>query len=509
MSKTFAAPLGRKIVAAILGTTLLALSLSFVLNLLPTIYSYRGNAAHRARAQAELLASSLTAAVDFDDAAAAGENLVTLLLDPSILGAAVYVGSDEPFAECGKPPSSWIDDGQQVEMGWNSLRVSWPIPSQQTGATLVMDVSLSGQWGVMQTYLMIGVGILVLVFLFSFKIAGMFRRRLVNPLGELTDVVRCISRDKAYCERVDYASDDEIGLLVAEFNTMLEKIETRDVELSRHRERLEETVARRTKELRIKQQELINNNRLLIGEIKKRAQAEMIREEVERINRHDLKSSLSLVIGYPELLLNEGGLSPDQMKKVKRIRAAGYRMLDMIRNHLDMFKMENGLYSLNTSRVDLVEIVCDLEEEFAPQLARSGVLLGVELDGLEVVGDEEFVVTGEGPLMRTMLRNMIQNGIEASRPGDRIVVDFRSGSTSSITVTNPTPVPKEVRRRFFDKYVTHGKENGTGLGTYIVSLIARTHGANVTMKSDEGIGTAVTVFFREVKVDRIGSSLSQ
>ena len=502
MSRRLTAPLGRKIVAAILGTTLLALLLFFGLNLVPTMYGFRDNAAHRARAQAELMAASLVAAVDFDDPAAAGENLATLLLDPNVVGAAVYIGGKTPFAACGTPPLPLPDTGEQMQMAWNSLRVSCPIPAQQPGATLVMAASLAGQWGVMRGYLLVGAGVLVLVFLFSFKIAGMFRRKLINPLGDLTGVVRDISRDKAYSRRVAYAGDDEIGVLVSEFNAMLEKIESRDAALTRHQEQLEETVAERTAQLRAKQKELLGNNRLLLDEIRKRTRAEMIREEVERINRHDLKSSLSLVIGYPEILLSEGGLTPDQEKKVKRIRAAGYRMLDMIRNHLDMFKMENGIYALKASRVDLVAIVCDLEEEFSPLLARSGVVFGVELDDREVVGDEAFVVVGEGPLMRTMLRNLIQNAIEASRPGDRIAVKFKSGEQSSVTVTNPATVPNDVKRRFFDKYVTRGKENGTGLGTYIVSLIARTHGANVTMKSDKTSGTAVTVFFREAAVDR-------
>ena len=76
----------------------------------------------------------------------------------------------------------------------------------------------------------------------------------------------------------------------------------------------------RTSQLREKQMELLRNNRLLKAEIRKRVRAEMIREEVERINRHDLKSGLSLVIGYPELLLREGGLNANQEKTLKRIR---------------------------------------------------------------------------------------------------------------------------------------------------------------------------------------------
>jgi len=71
---------------------------------------------------------------------------------------------------------------------------------------------------------------------------------------------------------------------VEEFNAMLERVERRDEKLSNHQAELESQVLERTMELRRKQVELVCNNDLLLSEIKKRAKAEMIREEVERIN---------------------------------------------------------------------------------------------------------------------------------------------------------------------------------------------------------------------------------
>lgn len=266
---------------------------------------------------------------------------------------------------------------------------------------------------------------------------------------------------------------------------MLSRIEQRDIRLNRRRRNLEEIVAERTGQLKQKHVELERNNRLLLEEIQKRARAEMIREEVERINRHDLKSGLSLVIGYPEIMLKDGELNANQEKTLKRIRAAGYRMLDMIRNHLDMFKLEKGIYSLRRSSVDLIDIFCGLEEEFIPLLESSGVRLDMLLDGVQVVGDEELPVCGELSLMRTMFRNLIQNSIEASEYGDRVTVKLKTGERLTVSVSNPTAVPNEMRRRFFDKYTTHGKDNGTGLGTYYAALIARTHGADITMTTDD------------------------
>ena len=490
-------PLGRKIAAAILGTTLVALALSFFLNSIPMIHAYRQDGVDKARTLAGLMAASLAAPVDFDDPVAARENLGTLALNPAVTGAAVYLADGTPFAVFGEPPAHASLSGPGVEAGLSGLTAVAAIPSSRAGCVVALNVSLAGQWGFLRSYLLSGAVVLLGVFVFCFKLAGKFRRRLGDPLRGLTEAVDAIAASRDYSRRVDYESDDELGVLVAEFNAMLGRIEDRDARLNRHREMLEQRVEERTLQLKVKQLELLRNNRQLHREIGRRAQAEMIREEVERINRHDLKSGLSLVIGYPELLLQQGDLSPEQAKLIKRIRAAGYRMLDMIRNHLDMFKMEKGVYVLNRLPIDLIQVLCDLEEEFAPLLASSGVRLSISLDGRNVVGDEEFPVSGEGPLLRTMCRNLIQNAIEASGPGDEVAILLERGDRPRLTVSNSAPVPAEIRERFFDKYVTSGKENGTGLGTYFAALIARTHGADITMKTGDETGTVMSIAFRQ------------
>ena len=496
MSSKQLTPLGRKIVVAILGTTLLALILAFLLNFMPMIFAFRQAAVDRTMAQAELMASSLIAPVDFDDESSAQESLETLSLISDVTGAAVYVGRNVPFAAYGLPPQR-VETVEPVEqLGLSSLTVAMPIPSDLPGSVLVISLSLEEQWGMMRGYLLVALLSCPVILFCCYRVAILFRRRLGDPLEQMTDTVREISQNKDYSRRVDYDSNDEIGVLVTEFNSMLSKIQSRDQQLSHHQEVLEETVEERTMQLKRNELELLQNNRLLLSEIKKRAQAEMIREEVERINRHDLKSGLSLVIGYPELLLSEGALNSRQEKHIKRVRAAGYRMLDMIRNQLNIFKMEKGIYSLSQSSVDLVEIMCGLEEEFRPMLESMGVSIEMQLDGREVEGSEVFVVPGEGPLLRAMFRNLMQNGIEASRYGDRVSVHLSGGEGKIVSIINSQVVHEDVRRRFFDKYVTQGKENGTGLGTYFAALIARTHGADISMKTQPDMGTRITVFFR-------------
>ena len=71
--------------------------------------------------------------------------------------------------------------------------------------------------------------------------------------------------------------------------------------------------------------------------------------------------------------------------------------------------------------------------------------------------------------------------------------EFFKRNMCEIVVHNEGPVPLEIRERFFDKYVTHGKKNGTGLGTYSAKLITTTLHGFIAMESSDEAGTNITV----------------
>lgn len=410
-------PLGRKFNATILGVTTLALVLSLALSIFPMFHFYRQDAQNKAQALAGLMAASSAAALDFEDPGTAAENLGMLRHVPSVTGAAVFTAQGRLFAAYRQAPGFFAVQKPRVLMELNALTVTQPMTTGASPGVLVLRMSLEGQWEALAGRLAGALVLLLVVFAVAVSVTRFYRRRLTDPILRIQEVVEDIARDKNYAQRVAYAGNDEIGMLAAEFNAMLDKIEQHDQWLSRQHEFMERLVEQRTSQLRSNQEELERKNRQLQVEIRERERAEMIRSEVERINRHDLKSTLNLFIGYPELLLREGGLNAEQEDHIRRVRAAGYRMLDMIRNHLDMFKMEKGLYSLRKEPVDLVETLCSLEEEFTPLLRGQGVTLDMLLDGGEIEGRETFVISGEAALLRAMLRNLVQNAIEASDRG--------------------------------------------------------------------------------------------
>lgn len=232
-----------------------------------------------------------------------------------------------------------------------------------------------------------------------------------------------------------------------------------------------------------------------VVDITDRKKAENLREDVERMTRHDLKSPLTAVLTLPQLFKREGNLSKRQEDMLDLVQHAGYRMLNMINQSLDLYRMESGSYDLTPTRVDLLPILDNIAAELRGIIEARDLDPRILVDGRERAETDAFVVRGEEMLLYTMFSNLIKNALEASDQGGGIVVGLSAGRTMDVVVKNSGAVPAEVRPRFFEKYVTAGKKDGTGLGTYGAKLIAQTHGATIAMTTSEAEGTTVTVSF--------------
>jgi signal transduction histidine kinase len=237
-----------------------------------------------------------------------------------------------------------------------------------------------------------------------------------------------------------------------------------------------------------------------IVDITDRKKAERLREDVERMTRHDLKSPLTAVLTLPQLLKRDGNLTERQTDMLSLMQHAGYRMLNMINQSLDLFRMERGVYELTPAKVDLLPILDNIAGELHGVIETSGLTLDVVVRGRPRRPEDAFAVRGEEMLLYTMLSNLIKNALEAAPPGSRVTVTLTEGRSLDVAVANPGAVPAQIRPHFFDKYVTAGKKDGTGLGTYGARLIAETHGAKISMDTSDTAGTTVTVSFPKPRI---------
>lgn len=223
-------------------------------------------------------------------------------------------------------------------------------------------------------------------------------------------------------------------------------------------------------------------------------QAAQLREDVERIMQHDLKGPLTTIISMPSLLLKKDNITAHQKETLNLIKEAGYLMLTMINNSLDLYKMETGSYDYVPELVDLLPVVRKVLVECDNLSKAHEVDFDVRLDGESPGEDEQFPVSAEELLSHTMLSNLIKNAVEASPPKTTVSISMqRQGDTQSIEIKNSGEVPETIRERFFEKYVTTGKSDGTGLGTYSAYMAAKTQGGNIRLDTTQPGVTVITV----------------
>lgn len=235
---------------------------------------------------------------------------------------------------------------------------------------------------------------------------------------------------------------------------------------------------------------------------KKLIEAAELREDVERITRHDLKGPLSTVISLPPLLMRKENITDYQKDILGLIRESGYLMLEMINNSLNLYKMEVGTYSYQPESVDLVEVVNRVFAECENLCDAHCVELQLCVNDSNRQNGRPFFVYAEELLCYTMLSNLIKNAIEASPENATVKVQFEEVSgISKIVIQNAGEVPENVRERFFEKYTTAGKTDGTGLGTYSAYIAARTQDGDITLDSSVPGQTSVTVSLKTARQD--------
>jgi|GEM_PF-1123546 len=235
---------------------------------------------------------------------------------------------------------------------------------------------------------------------------------------------------------------------------------------------------------------------------------EQLRNDVERVVRHDLKSPLNGIIGGAQLLLDYGSCTEEQRTLIETIYSSGLSVLNMIDNSMDLYKMEEGLYKIERSWFDLASTFRRLSGRWVTIRNSKKIEILFYINGEELNSKSEFKVYAEEQTIENLLANLTENALDASPMKTIVTVnveglgsDEEYGEKSEkseksgflLDVHNYGSIPPEIRDRFFERYVTRGKDHGTGLGTYSAFLITRAHGGRIWFTSEEDEGTHLLV----------------
>jgi PAS domain S-box-containing protein len=212
-----------------------------------------------------------------------------------------------------------------------------------------------------------------------------------------------------------------------------------------------------------------------------------LREDMERMSRHDLKTPLNSLIGVVRLLREEPQPAQDAHDLLAVAERAGYRMLEMVNLSLDLFRMEQGTYAFQPQAVDLAAVVARVLVDMRSLAEGSRVQVKFEQGGAPCP------VRAEELLCYSIVANLVKNAVEATPAGGTVAIALLPGAPVRLRIHNAGSQAPAVVRRFFEKYFSGGKSGGSGLGTYSARLMARVQQGDLVLEAGTGQGIAVVL----------------
>ena len=219
-----------------------------------------------------------------------------------------------------------------------------------------------------------------------------------------------------------------------------------------------------------------------------------MRKEFSANVSHELKTPLTSISGYAEIMKNGMVRPADIPLFSERIYKEARRLITLVEDIIKLSKLDEESVELEKQEVNLYELTREVVSRLAPQAAQKNIRM--ELTG------EPVKYNGIRQILDEMIYNICENAIKYNNDNGRISIwvgDTLEGAKISVSDTG-IGIPKEHQERIFERFYrvdkSHSKERGgTGLGLSIVKHGAILHGAKVIVDSEPGKGTRMEIHF--------------
>lgn len=233
---------------------------------------------------------------------------------------------------------------------------------------------------------------------------------------------------------------------------------------------------------------------VLTLDVTEREQREKLRREFSANVSHELKTPLTSISGFAELM-SQGLVPTDKVREFSLdIQKECTRLTNLVEDIIDLSRLEEGGGDMTWEDIDLYTLCDDVLQSLEPVAKRQAVTLRLAGESLQVRGVYQ--------VLREMIYNLCDNAIKYNRSGGSVTVTVaRSAGRASVTVADTgIGIPYEDQSRVFERFYRVDKSHsraigGTGLGLSIVKHAAALHGAEIKLQSQPEDGTVITVLF--------------
>jgi signal transduction histidine kinase len=365
-----------------------------------------------------------------------------------------------------------IDDQEVVWSGENTLlpRVAVPMQLDQDGApvrgAVVVTVSLASVAHLRTTGRLLGAGFSIAAIVLATLVIDVLARRLIHrPLSRIRRTMERAGEGDLSA-RVGVTRRDEIGTIAEGLNVML-------AELQHHQVALQERVRAATEELRLRNEEIVQDyHRILsLREALGRAEQMAAVGDMAANVAHQIGTPLNLISGYVQLMKEQHGVDRRSVERLEVIEEQIGRVTAVVRTLLDHSRQPSPRELVNP--VELIQRVCALA---TPRFETAGVLLSVS------VPDHLPPFFADAVQLELALLNVMTNGLDAMPDGGSLTVTAGAtahGTWIEIADTGPG-IPTALLPRVFEPWLTTKPAGqGTGLGLSIARNVILEHGGSI------------------------------
>lgn len=229
-------------------------------------------------------------------------------------------------------------------------------------------------------------------------------------------------------------------------------------------------------------------------------QAAKVKEEFTANVSHELKTPLTSISGYSELIASGMASKKEGRHFAEEIHRNAQRLLSLINDILQLSELDSSPeHRADFVSVDLYETAARCMDVLHPVAEKQGIALSLEGTSLQIEADPE--------LLEELIYNLCDNAIRYNRAGGHVwvtVTDCLIVRDDGIGISKK--FQKQIFERFFRVDKSRSKKTGgTGLGLAIVKHIAEVHHAVISLDSDEGSGTTICVSFPEFSRESINN----
>lgn len=508
-------PLKQKLLLSFMSTNIVSLVLACLFFAINYYLSERENLLNEATALADTIANASTASLVFDDKQGANEILRALKAHPNIDMAALYRkdGSEIAFylrkGAIINRPDILPEALNRQALNLYSIDTLRPIVfEKELIGRIYLRYSLSSMASRQFHFL----SLILLILIFASAVAYLFASRLMKfiskPIQHLADVARSISLNQDYSIRAEPCTTDEIGVLSDSLNNMLAQIQGRDRQLVQHKEQLEEQVAKRTHELE-------KANAQLTVEIAERTKADqdrnMMEDELLKSRKlesigvlaggiaHDFNNILTSVVGFISIARNRTRDNHKVQDFLINAEKGCFRAKNLTQQLLTFSRGGKPIRRV-TSLVSVINDSIDLS------MAGSNVLCTA------VISDQLYPADIDAGQIGQALNNLLLNACQSMPNGGTINIKADNIDLNSFSGIPVKPgkyikiavedigcgIEKDNIHRIFDPYFST-KPMGNGLGLATCYSIIKNHGGIILVSSEQGKGTAFTVYLPAAK----------